>query len=445
MQTVVPYRGLTSKLLAAADGEIFDVSTSTPSSLGSGFTSDRWQTANHSTKLILVNGEDAPQVYDGSTLAAANFTGSPGGFVAADMWSVATFKGRAFYWKEASQSCWYANAGAYQGVLAEYNMASVLQSGGTLVMVVTWTLDSGSGVDDLAVFIFSTGETLVYSGSDPGDVADWSLIGRFQIGEPLGPRAHAKTGGTEIILTRDGYLDISAALKDGRYSEKSAYSAKIIRASKSAPAQYGNFDGWEAVLYPAGQLFVVNVPTSEATAFQHVRETSSGGWCEFTGWNALTFCVHDDRLYFGDADGNVCLADEGATDGGDYIDCWGIPAFNALGNRSRRKQLTAATVVSSFTRPAAYAYDGLADFNTALRTAIVEDTATDGSSWDTADWDTAEWATSGQLSAEEGSRTGWKNCSAIGYTITLSVRLRQRSQVVNWYSTNLQYRNAGAF
>ena len=51
----------------------------------------------------------------------------------------------------------------------------------------------------------------------------------------------------------------------------------------------------------------------------------------------------------------------------------------------------------------------------------------------------------GQLTAEEGSRTGWKNCSAIGYTITLSVRLRQRSQVVNWYSTNLQYRNAGAF
>ena len=58
--TVVPYRGLTSKLLAAADGEIWNVTTSTPASLGSGFTSDRWQTANHSTKLIFVNGADAP-------------------------------------------------------------------------------------------------------------------------------------------------------------------------------------------------------------------------------------------------------------------------------------------------------------------------------------------------------------------------------------------------
>lgn len=361
------------------------------------------------------------------------------------MWGVASFKGRAFYWAQAAQSFWYATAGSYQGVLAEFNMASVLQSGGTLVQVVTWTLDSGSGIDDLAVFIFSTGEVLVYSGSDPGTAADWNLIGRFQIGEPLGPRAHAKTGGTEIILTRDGYLDISAALKDGRYSEQSAYSAKIIRASKTAPAQYGSFDGWEAILYPAGQLFIVNVPTGESTSYQHVRETSSGGWCEFTGWDALTFAVHDDRLYFGDADGNVCLADEGATDGGSYIDCWGVPAFNALSNRGQRKQLTAATVVSSFTRPAAYAYDGLADFNMGLRSTIVEDTATVGASWDTADWDTAEWATGGQLSVEEGSRMGWKNCHAIGYSVTLSVRLRQQSQVVNWYSTNLQYRNAGVF
>ena len=102
VQTVVAYRGLSSKLLAAANGNIWNVTTSTPSSLGSGFANNRWQTANHSTKLILVNGVSAPQVYDGATLAAANFTGSPGGFTATTMWGVATFKGRAFYWAQAA-------------------------------------------------------------------------------------------------------------------------------------------------------------------------------------------------------------------------------------------------------------------------------------------------------------------------------------------------------
>lgn len=60
MPTVVSYRGLASKLIASANGKIWDVTSGTPASLGTGFTSDRWQTANHSTKLIMVNGEDAP-------------------------------------------------------------------------------------------------------------------------------------------------------------------------------------------------------------------------------------------------------------------------------------------------------------------------------------------------------------------------------------------------
>lgn len=324
-------------------------------------------------------------------------------------------------------------------------MAAQLQTGGSLVQMVTWTLDSGSGIDDLAVFIFSTGETLVYSGSDPGDVNDWSLIGRFQIGEPLGPRAHAKVGGTEIILTRDGYIDLSVALKDGRYSEKSAYSSKIIRASKEVPSQYGQFPGWQATLYPAGQLFIVNCPTGETTSFQHVRETSSGGWCEFNGWNAQTFCTFGNRLYFGDADGNVCLADNTAADNGALIQAWGIPAFNALGNRATRKQLTAATVVSSHTRPASFSYDGLSDYSLTLRNTVTDDTTTGGGEWDTSEWDVTEWSTDGIPQAGDTVTRGWKNCHAIGYAVTISVRIRQKAQVINWYSTDLQFRNAGVF
>ena len=440
VETLAAYAGQSNLLLAAADGKFWDV-TVTPTTVATGFQSDRWQQTNHSGKLIFVNGVDSPQVFDGATMTAANFSGSPGDFVASTMWSVNSFKGRVFYWAENKQSFWYATAGAYQGVMAEFDLSTQITRGGYLVQMVTWTLDSGSGIDDLAVFIFSTGETLVYQGSDPGDVNDWSLIGRFQIGEPLGPRAHAKTAGTEIILTRDGYIDLSVALKDGRYSEKSAYSAKIIRASKDAPARYGSFFGWEAVLYPAGQMFIVNVPISSDSSIQHVRDTSQGGWCEFSGWNASTFCVFRNRLYFGDANGNVCLADAGTSDNGDRILSWGIPAFNALGSRANRKQLTAATVVSNILLPASYAYDGLADFNTTLRTTLVDDPNAAGSEWDVAEWDVAEWDTG--AADDPTTRTGWKNCHAIGFSVTVSVRVNQRAQRINWYSTNIRYRNAG--
>lgn len=336
---------------------------------------------------------------------------------------------------------WYAQAGSYQGQITKFDMSSRLTRGGTLVQMLTWTLDSGSGIDDLAVFIFSTGEALVYQGSDPGEVNDWTLIGKFQIGEPLGPRAHAKVAGTEIILTRDGYIDLSVALKDGRYSEKSNYSAKIIRASKDAPAQYGTFDGWEATLYPSGQMFIVNVPTSTETSIQHVRETSTGGWCEFNGWNALTFCVFRNRLYFGDAFGNVCLADAGTSDNGARILSWAIPAFNSMGSRAMRKQLTAGTAVSNVLTPASFVYDGLADFNSTLRATLVDDPNPAGAEWDTAEWDVAYWDSGAQ--GDSVTQTGWKNVNAIGYSLTMSVRINQRAQRVNWYSTNLRFRKAG--
>lgn len=118
--------------------------------------------------------------------------------------------------------------------------------------MLNWTNDAGDGVDDYAVFVFSTGEVLVYQGDDPANAAAWSLIGRFQIGEPVSIRAHAKVGGTEIIGTTDGYVDLSVALRDGRYSEKSAYSSKIIRASKDAVSAYRGQFGWEMLLYPRG-------------------------------------------------------------------------------------------------------------------------------------------------------------------------------------------------
>ena len=127
----------------------------------------------------------------------------------------------------------------------EFDLSTQCRTGGTLVMMLTLTVD-GDGVDDFAVFVFSTGEALVYQGDDPSNALRWSSSGRFQIGEPLGIRAHCKVGGTEIILTKDGWLDISTALSGGRLSEASTYSDKIIQAAKSAANQYAVFSAGNA-------------------------------------------------------------------------------------------------------------------------------------------------------------------------------------------------------
>jgi hypothetical protein len=113
VETLDTYRGTAGEVfIAGANGNLWDITSGTPSSLDSGFTSDYWITTHHSNKLILTNGADAPQVYDGSSLAAADFTGSTG-LTAANLWGCNTFKGRVFYWEENAQSFWYAAAGSY--------------------------------------------------------------------------------------------------------------------------------------------------------------------------------------------------------------------------------------------------------------------------------------------------------------------------------------------
>jgi hypothetical protein len=61
-------------------------------------------------------------------------------------------------------------------------------------------------------------------------------------------------------------------------------------------------------------MYIVNVPLTATQYEQYVRNTSTGAWCRFTGWNACTFGVFADRLYFGTPDGRLVLADTGQQD-----------------------------------------------------------------------------------------------------------------------------------
>ena len=444
VETIIPYRGATAdKMLAAANSNIWDVTTTgAPSSIKSALTSDVWEHDHHSNVVIMVNGVDVPQVYNGTTITNIVVTG----VTDTTLWGINNFKGRMYYWKQNDQSFWYAAANSYQGALTQFDLSRVAGSGGNLVQMITWTLDSGKGVDDLAAFVFSTGEVIVYQGSDPADANDWSMIGKFSIGEPISIRAHAQVGGTEIIASKDGYLDIGVALKGGRYSEDSSYSSKIIRAAKDAAIQYSGNTGWDCLLYPAGNLFIVNVPLSSTQSIQHVRDTTNGGWAKFTNWNARSFGVHDDKLYFGDASGNIFLADVGITDNALPIELEAVPAFNPLGSRTQKKLLTSESVVSSYITPSFWALDGLADFNTTTRSTIQTDTVPGGgaSDWDTSPWDTTDWASPTFLSDASAQPRAWRNVSSTGYTLTSSIRLNTVSQRIIWFSTAYIFKNAGA-
>ena len=99
MQTLAAYVGPTNLLIAAANGSWWDV-TVTPVQVATGYASDRWQQTSHNGRLVFVNGVDPPQVFNGTTMTPADFSGSPETFTPSAMWGVNSFKGRVYYWPE---------------------------------------------------------------------------------------------------------------------------------------------------------------------------------------------------------------------------------------------------------------------------------------------------------------------------------------------------------
>lgn len=332
--------GATPKLVAAYGGQIVNVTSSTPSVLRSGYTNDRWQwaqfdDASGGARLGLVNGTNAPAVYDGSTVTDMTISGS--GLSVNRLIGIHIFKNRSFFWEANTQDFWYSAAEALGGALTKFPLGRVAGFGGNLVAMGTLTVDGGSGIDDFAAFLMSTGDVLVYQGTDPG--SDWALQGIFRVGAPLGNRAIAKFGGDLLVMTRDGYISLARHFGIER-GFASSISDKISTTVNENATNYANNFGWQVVLYPKGQYLLFNVPVSETVFQQHIYNTVTGAWALFTGQNAICWATFRDDLYFGGV-GGVYKADSGLNDDTAAISSSAQQAWTYLGDRANNKRFTA--------------------------------------------------------------------------------------------------------
>lgn len=431
--------GASSKLIAGANSNLWDVtSAGAGSSIGSGYTNDRWQTITSHGRLLLVNGADTPLEYDGTTLSTMTITGS--GLTSSDLIGLMTHKGRVFYFEDDAQSFWYCAASSYKGAVSEFNLGPFVSRGGKLIQMFSWSLDGGAGSDDVAVFVFSSGEVLIYQGSDPGNANDWYLQGRYQMGEPLGKRGFARFGADVIMATKDGYDTIN----DGRgraQGQIPEFSARIIRAAKEAAQIYGDNFGWQVTYYPKGNLIIFNVPVAEGKTYeQHVMNTNTQAWCRFQNLPARCWVVFNDQLYFG-GDEVVYLADTGTSDGGSSITCTCQTPFFHYQNNQARKRVSAVNVVSTFQSPSFMTIDVATDYQTPDLSSLAEPPLDESSAWDTSDWDVATWG-------NEVGRvvTAWRMVSGqFGQAHSLNIRLQTTSEQIRWYSTELQFETGGPF
>ena len=301
VDTVMEYHsGATRKLLAASPTNIYDAtSTGAATSLAAGFTNGQWQTVNFNAIAVFVNGSDTPQQYNGSTVSAMSWTGT--GLTPSSLVGVNVFKDRLFFWEENSQDFWYAAVSAISGTLTKFPLSRVGQFGGNLLAMGTWTHDGGDGLDDYAVFIMTSGEVVVYQGTDPGVAANWALIGIFRVGPPVSIRGLVKSGGDLLLTTKNDYVSLSQVLKTGQLGNSSKISGYVLAAARD----FADTFGWQTVICQKNNMIIFNVPATGGKFQQHVLNLLTSAWTRFVDIPSRSWTTYNDDLYFGSTDGKV--------------------------------------------------------------------------------------------------------------------------------------------
>lgn len=426
--------GSVRKFVAAANNNIYDISSSGAAvSKASGYTNNRWQTANFNGLLHLCNGADAPQAYDGTTVTAPSWTGP----TLANLLGCVPFKFRLWFWEKASQNAWYGGVNAITGALTAFPLATVAQTGGNIVAINTLSNSGVESPDDYLLFFLSSGEVVIYQGTDPSSASTFALIGRFIIGPIVNTRSVCRYGADCYATIQDDHTSMSiilAALRSGQPLPKS----KISGAVQDAVISNSNAFGWQALTYPRGHMVIFNIPNIDGTFSQHVMSTITQSWCRFNGWAASTFGLFNNNLYFGTTGGSVYQANNGNSDVGSLaITANGQQAWSPLGatpqnsfNAAYRKRIAAVRPIISSSGSISYSYGIGVDYQSIIvQTPAI--TTPGGSAWDVSPWDTSPW------SSETGTiDPRWRSGSGSGQSISVAISVMAQ-QAVSWLRTDL--------
>ena len=298
----------------------------------------------------------------------------------------------------------------------------------------TWTRDAGDGMDDVAIFVTSEGEGIVFAGTDPAAAATWGLIGVFRFGKPIGRRCMVKAGSDLVLVTQDGFVPLSAVLSTDRSQTRLvSLSDQISRAVNDSVRSYGSVFGWQPIVYPKGTMLVFNVPQSPTKQYQFVFNTITGAPCRFTGINALCFGLLNDAMYWGGTDGAVYKFDDGTSDNGTAIAADGAQAFSYFKSPQSNKAFKEAEPIFESNGNPNAAIDLNVDFQVKVPTGVAAASPTRSGVWGTSKWGSGIWGTARQI------YRGWRGVRGNGRSAAIRIRIDTTTARPSWLATNFTY------
>lgn len=441
VETLMTYEGgSTSKFFAVSGAACYDITSggAVGASVWSGKTNSRWQYSNITTSggsfLYAANGVDAPMLYDGATWTAITGVSTPAitGVTTTTLNSPIVFKNRVFFVGENTLKTWYLPASAVGGAAAAVDVSAVAQLGGYIVAHGSWTIDAGTGVDDLYVIVTSQGEIIVYQGTDPSSSNTWALKGVWRLGAPVGRRCLYKMAGDLLLICQDGLVPLAGALQSSRVNPRIALTDKIQSAISQAVTDYGSSFGWQILYFPKANQLWLNVPVAAGDQEQYAMNIITKAWGQYQGWAANCFELWGDHPYFG-GDQVVCKAWDGNDDNGVNIDSQALQAFSHYGTPGNLKRFTMTRPVLRTSGSPAVLGTINVDFDTAEATSALSYSSTSYAAWDVTTWDGGPWA-GGLAIVQE-----WQGVSGVGYYAAPQLNTASQGIDLRWVSTDIVF------
>ncbi len=433
--------------------------------------------------LIAVDGKNKGVVYDGSDWEAFTYDEID----SANLSYVWVHNGRVFFIENGSLNAWYLSSGV--APVADSTITNgettitpdtgatrlplwgIFQKGGHLIFGGVWSSDSGAGLEDRCVFMTNKGEVAVYSGNDPGNINNWQLNGVYDIGNIISPYGFFHSGGDLTVLTDLGLVPMSAAVyKDPSQFKASSMSRAIEDALMKATSD-NRHGRWEIARWDSESMLVMSPAIGgPGNDYCYVSNLETGAWTRFTGWNIRTMRVMDNRLFFGDTDGNIFECFSGGDDDGAIIDGRVCFSFDYMESPGAYKSIKAirpvwecdvaisgnirVSVASDFS-PNFAAYDFAEDSIDEVE-LVLWNSALWGTNWvlgpsvvtlwDASGWDVPLWDISRLEDAVVNINDRWKYINKGGYALAPQIQMLTRwsqSPGCRLISVELMYSEGG--
>lgn len=316
-----------AKLFAINNGNMYDATTTAgvpPAPLVSALSTDVWdhvQLSNAAgSHLIMVSGQDDPIWAHNTPVEYTRITATDWTGVAhTSLVGLTIHQKRVWAVEKGSTRGWYQGPEEVVGAWNKFDFGPLFPHGGVLQALAAWTVDSGSGMDDLLVAISSEGDIAVYGGINPASSTDWALKGVFYAGKPVaGRRFFAKVGSDLKLLTHQGLVSMRAMIdsqQNASATQNTVEARNVQQPLSDIASILGDLEGWELKFISDLNMLLVNVPSVDQTGpSQFVENVVNGKWCEFQGWRSISFADHDGAPYFLSDKGDVVHGWVGHTD-----------------------------------------------------------------------------------------------------------------------------------